>query len=221
LPEIVNTLLNTDIELLMASNERIFHLSAEEVSQVLLCDDNDTEEGLTLDHENIQFLEEDLENHIKNSASEEVIEVTIETNKNSAVQSNQAIGRSHNSSSSNQNSNSASTTDTNFKWKKLSTNRQKSAAKDYLENQTDPDPDQFGQVLLELDDNETTPYQIFKQFAKFEKFLSEVVIPKTVLYSQQKGHVFSTSLEEMKAFFWHDYCDGISQAPFYTRLLVK
>ena len=59
---------------------------------------------------------------------------------------------------------------------------------------------EFGEILLELK-AETTPYQVFEKIANFDAFLTDIVIPQTILHSQQKGHVFTTRLEEMRAFF--------------------
>ena len=61
----------------MTNRQQIFHLSAEEVIQVLLCDESGTEDALPLDHKDIQFLE-DLQVHLQKSTCEEILEVAIE-----------------------------------------------------------------------------------------------------------------------------------------------
>ena len=49
--------------------------------------------------------------------------------------------------------------------------------------------------------SDTTPYEVFETVSKFTNFITSIVIPKTVLYSEQKGHVFNTSEADLKAFF--------------------
>ena len=46
-----------------------------------------------------------------------------------------------------------------------------------------------------------TPYQVFEYVSKFTDFITNIIIPQTVLYSQLTGHVFTTDVAEMKAFF--------------------
>ena len=36
---------------------------------------------------------------------------------------------------------------------------------------------------------------------KFDKFLNDIIIPQTTLYSHQNGKIFSTDLEEVRAYF--------------------
>ena len=43
--------------------------------------------------------------------------------------------------------------------------------------------------------------EFLKNLAEFDKFLTEIVIPESVIYSQQNSHVFSTNVEEMRAIF--------------------
>ena len=47
----------------------------------------------------------------------------------------------------------------------------------------------------------------------FEDFLTKIVIPQTMLYSQQKGHVFNTTVDEMKAFFGMQIVMGYHKLP--------
>ena len=64
--------------------------------------------------------------------------------------------------------------------------------------------------MINIEQDELSSYSIFDKVAdEFENFLTEIVIPKTVLYAQQKGHVFSTSLKETKAFFGMHIVMGI------------
>ena len=48
---------------------------------------------------------------------------------------------------------------------------------------------------------DANPNEIFEKVTRFDKFLSGIIIPKTTVYSQQKGHVFITELEELSAYF--------------------
>ena len=61
---------------------------------------------------------------------------------------------------------------------------------------------EYGKVLIENDLlGPFTPYQVFESVSKFIDFITNIVIPQTVLYSQQIRHVFTTNVAEMKAFF--------------------
>ena len=196
----------------MSSKERIFHLSAEEVSQILICDDSDTEDALPLDQEDVEFLEEDLEQHLQSSASEEVIEVAIETQNFSQTPAEDEMDSTHSQRASSSNCVTDAATDTNFSWKELSTRKQKQVA-EKLENRKDINPIQYGQILLDFDSDEETPYQVFDKLAKFDSFITDIVIPQTVLYCQQKGHVLTTTVEEMKAFFGMNIVMGYHKLP--------
>ena len=59
---------------------------------------------------------------------------------------------------------------------------------------------EYEKLLMPTSDD-PNPYEIFEKVARFDKFLSYIVIPQTTVYSQQKGHVFSTELEELGAYF--------------------
>ena len=55
-------------------------------------------------------------------------------------------------------------------------------------------------MLINTSDD-PNPYEIFEKVARFDKFLNDIVIRQTIFYSQQKGHVFSTDVEEIRAYF--------------------
>ena len=59
---------------------------------------------------------------------------------------------------------------------------------------------EYEKLLMPTSDD-PNPYEIFEKVARFDKFLSYIVIPQTTVYSQQRGHVFSTELEELGAYF--------------------
>ena len=71
----------------------------------------------------------------------------------------------------------------------------------------------FGKVLLDVNEGETTPNQVFEKLIKFENFITEIVMPQTILHSQQKGHVLTTSLEEIKAFYGMNIVMGYHKFP--------
>ena len=58
-----------------------------------------------------------------------------------------------------------------------------------------------------------SPYAIFNKVAEFEKFILDIVIPQTMLYAQKQGHVFSTTLDELKAFFGIHTVMGFHRVP--------
>jgi len=87
--------------------------------------------------------------------------------------------------------------DVSFKWKKVKPNT--SQSRNPAPSSTDATFD-YGKVLLPLN-SESTPYEIFVQVTNFNKFIQDIVIPQTKLYTQQKGHIFQIDEEELKAFF--------------------
>ena len=195
----------------MTNRERIFHLSAKEVSQVLLCDENDTEDALPLDHEDIWFLEEDLQVNLQESTCEEILKVAIEAPKPSLQSSTIPIEVPKSSNMNTIGTTTNSTTD--FCWKELTISKQKFLEANYSAQQQRIDSTQFGQILLDVMGSEIVPYQVFRKLANFEEFISEIVKPQTVLYSQQKGHIFSSTLKEMKAFFGMNIVTGYHKLP--------
>ena len=82
-----------------------------------------------------------------------------------------------------------------YRWKKIDPISEVSSA--ILNNNIEFE---YGQILLPLEKT-ATPFEIFKKVSKFDQFLIDIVIPETILYSQQQGHVFEIELDEMKAFF--------------------
>ena len=63
--------------------KRFFQLSDEKVSQILFCDESDTEDALILDQKDLSFLKNDLEMLEKSPLDQ--IEVTIEPPENFAA----------------------------------------------------------------------------------------------------------------------------------------
>ena len=189
----------------MANQQRVFHLNSEKINQILFCDNSDTEDSLALDNEDVEFLEQDML-HLENSALQEVLEVAIDPAV--ALQS-----PSHKDSLTTNKISSIASTDTQFNWKKLSDSKLKAIAKKYEEQRLSDIGIEFGKVLLDVNEGETTPYQVFEKLIKFENFITEIVMPQTILYSQQKGHVFTTTLEEIKAFFGMNIVMGYHKLP--------
>ena len=85
-----------------------------------------------------------------------------------------------------------------MKWKKCPSAH--NSARPLLPNTEATHEFEFGKMLIEVGDN-PTPYKIFNNVSRFEEFSEEIVILQTLLYTQQKGHCFTTTAEEMKAFF--------------------
>ena len=60
----------------------------------------------------------------------------------------------------------------------------------------------YGEIVLESDfSSDLTPYEVFENVSKFTSFITDIVIAQTVLYSHQNGHVFTTDVDKLKAFF--------------------
>ena len=60
----------------MPIRKKLFHLTESEINQVLFCDNSNEEEGLTLNHEDLGFLEKDLKFTEKNGEVDDMVEVT-------------------------------------------------------------------------------------------------------------------------------------------------
>ena len=190
----------------MSSKSRLFQLNKDEVNQILFCDESDTEETSELDNEDIEFLEKDMEIILHNDSSDQ-LEVVIEPASTTQESSQDLVESASHLTASDMHS--TASTDTKFKWKKMSTSKQQSIAEKI---QQLPNTTEFGKVTLELENN-PRPYEVFKKLTQFDEFLSEIVIPQTKLYSQQNGHVFSTTMEEMKAFFGMQIVMGYHRVP--------
>ena len=85
-----------------------------------------------------------------------------------------------------------------YKWKKIDPVSKVSSA--ILNNNIEF---KYGQILLPYFKT-ATQFETLKKVSKFDQFLIDIVIPQTILYSQQQGHVFEFAVDEIKAFFWHD-----------------
>ena len=53
-------------------------------------------------------------------------------------------------------------------------------------------------------------FKFLKRLAGFHKFLTKIVIPESILYSQKNDHVFPTKVEDMRAFLGMRIVNGIS-----------
>ena len=71
---------------------------------------------------------------------------------------------------------------------------------------------EFEKMLINTSDD-PNPYEIFEKVARFDKFFNDIVIPQTILYSQQKGHVFSTDVEAIRAYFGMNLVTGYHVLP--------
>ena len=215
----------------MSTKRRLFQLNNTEVNQILFCDDSDTEDVLQLDNKDIRFLESDMAT-VQEPDSPDQVEVVIEAVAAGSVQETTTEGHA-NQATLHLSTDSPSTVfdDTTFKWKMMSASQQKSIAKKF--EQLAKNTTEFGKVTIDLVDD-PCPYQVFEKLAEFDKFLTEIVIPESVLYSQQKGHVFSINVEEMRAFFGmqivmgnhtlpsiRDYwsCDPTLGVPFISNIM--
>ena len=160
----------------MSNNkDKVFHLNAAEVNQILFCDESDTEDALPLDDEDINFLESDMDllsiNRPNTGGQMEVViessSMTQRPNQDGTDCQSTRMTTSESESPSTSSLPSATTTatvstDTTFKWKKMSKMRQKALAEKRLQQQ--PAESEFGEILLELE-AETTPYQVFEKIA--------------------------------------------------------
>ena len=180
----------------MPIRKRLFHLGENNVDQVLFGDNSDDEETLALDEEDLGFLEKDLESMEKNGKMDDVVEVTIEPPQSGAIEVE--AGETQQQDQENFRS-SISINQFQFKWKKTSLKKQKAASE---EANNFGNEFSYGKINIEDElSGDITPYEVFELVSKFTSFITDTVIPQTVLYSQQNGHVFTTDIDEIKAFF--------------------
>ena len=165
------------------------------------CDNSDTEDALIADGEDITLLESDIEQLEKNKGSpaDSPVEVIIEhpgTSHQQASKLTSAEGQP--ASTINHPQLQSNFSPVTLKWKKCPSAQ--NPAQPLLPNTEATHEFEFGKMLIEVSDN-PTPYEISNNVSRFEEFLEEIVIPQTLLYSQQKGHCFTTTADKMKALF--------------------
>ena len=173
---------------------RYFHVQEDQVQHLLFCDNSDTEDALPLDEEDLEFLENDvdaIEQAADGVTETEAIEVVIDPpSASSDPLQSQNFAECSNSSSSV----SSLIRDVKFSWnKEKPSNSIKSGTS--LQSSFD-----YGKLLLPVT-SELSPYEVFEKVANFDKFLQDILLPQTMLYSEQKGHVFHLDIDELKAFF--------------------
>ena len=129
---------------------RLFELNEASINQILFCDNSDSEECLTLDDEDINFLGEDLETAKEIiTQNDERIEVCIDSASasNSSLQQLQDI-HSHVVTDQHGFTSSTSISETSlnssFNWKKLKPNPQSSKQRSHLGQKGDLE---YGKVL--------------------------------------------------------------------------
>ena len=172
-----------------AQKQKLFQLQDTEIQQILFCDNSETEDGLELDNEDLQFLEQDVEQIEQNPD----IGQTLDSNHTTSTVTSQPMPNE----------------DICFKWKKIKPNSSNLVQQAFTSTNGSFD---YGKIILPLD-SEATPYEIFAKVTNFDEFIQDIVIPQSKLYSQQKGHVFHIE-EEMKAFFGMTVVMGYHVLPY-------
>ena len=195
-----------------AQKQKLFQLQDTEIQQILFCDNSDTEDGLELDNEDLQFLEQDVEQIEQNpdigqSNPEVIIEPALDPSVSAGFSQNQTLDSNHTTSTVT--SQPMPNEDICFKWKKIKPNSSNLVQQAFTSTNGSFD---YGKILLPLD-SEATPYEIFAKVTNFDEFIQDIVIPQSKLYSQQKGHVFHIE-EEMKAFFGMTVVMGYHVLPY-------
>ena len=167
----------------MSSGRNRFQLNDAEINRILFCDDSDTEDVLVLEDENIDFIVE-----MEANSNTEDIDVIMDPPNDTmvSVDEGDAPSNFHNTHSSE--------VPTRFIWR---TGTAENAPSFICETDTSFE---FGKVLINTSDDQS-PYELFEKAARFDKFINEIVIPQTILYSQQRGHVFSTDIYKIKTYF--------------------
>ena len=175
---------------------KLFQVGGDKIQNLLFCDNGDTEDTLQLDKENLGFLENNVDHiaHNVHAADLEPLEVVIETPTQYSTSSSSTASDLQ-TNEQNLYVNAKLSKEIKYRWKKIDPVSEVSST--ILNNNIEFE---YGQILLPLEET-ATPFKIFKKVSKLDQFLIEIVIPQTILYSQQQGHVFEIELNEMKAFF--------------------
>ena len=150
--------------------QRHFEVTHDEIVQVLGADESD-EEALALDEEDASFLEE-------NRPDEEGVVQVVEIDDAGLMRDEEEAAEP------------PQRVDVDIRWRKV------------CPPLTIPNPDDgLGDVLLNLDGpNPPSPYWLYQETCQLNRLMSEVVVPQSVLYMQQKGIPFETTVDEMVAF---------------------
>lgn len=181
--------------------KRVFQINDSNIQQVLFCDNSDTEDALTLDDEDVGFLEEDcVVADTQVTHDQDTLEVTIDPPNLTPEVENLDTDSTTTSS----NSTSPPLENLNLTWKKINNSSGLSNS---------PQNTNYGVISIESQTgSEFTPYQIFRSVANFDNFITNIVLPQTRLYAQQQGHVFQVTPPELNAYF------GITLVMGYHRL---
>ena len=184
-----------------AKKDRIFHVGHSKISEILFCDNSDSEDTLRSDDEDIGFLEGDVELFEKNKSSiNEFAEVTIElpepgtsniqkasrltgTQQARRLIEDQSPSISKAIDNQTQLQNSATHEPISLKWNKCPCAQNPSQPTNTTGSLSSASDYEFGKILIDVS-NTSSPYEVFNNVAKFEKILEEIVIPQTVLCSE-------------------------------------
>ena len=184
----------------MSRSRKQFQLTDAEINRILFCDESDTEDALVLDDEDIDFLEDDV-TQMEESSNTEDIMVVIDP-PNDAMVPVDDIGES----SAGVHVPQSSEVPTRYAWKTVTSENAQAFVSETGASF------EYEKVLITTSDD-PNPYEIFEKVARFDYFLSDIVIPQTTLYSQQKGHVFSVEIEELRAYFGMNLVMGYHVLP--------
>ena len=172
---------------------KVFEVTDKEVNRILFGDDSDDEEQLLLDDEDLEFLENDLD-YVESNDNVDKIEVVIEPPAGDDMNTEKPndLQKAFSSSVS-----TPAQEEPSFYWTKI---LPQSSTIDFSNHNAHDSSYEFGKILIEKTDNPTA-YEVFEEVTHFNDFLKHIAIPQIELYSQQKGTIFSTNLEEIRALF--------------------
>ena len=153
--------------------QKQFWLTDAEINRILFCDECDTKDALILDDDDIYFLEDNVTQMEANSNTGD-INVVIDPSKDAMILVDN-IGESSGVPVL-----QSSEVPTKFTRKTVTSENTQAFV-----CETDASFE-YENVLMPTSDD-PNPYEIFEKVARFDKFLSYIVIPQTTAYSQQKG----------------------------------
>ena len=149
---------------------RNYVLSEEEITQLLNADSSDEEGLLEIDEEDLDFFQTELQD---NNDHQHIVEI-VDAHVPEPCEARQDFAIK------------------NLKWSKKFPP---------VTEVVDTPPNNFDWGKLNLEYNEMpTPLEVFKDVCSFDKLLTNIIVPQSIKYMQQKGNVFTTNKDEISAF---------------------
>ena len=184
-----------------SNRSRHFALENEEINALLFADHSDSDEDC-LDEEDLCFLEADVDANDNTNLGDPTLIVIDD-----------ARAQDHDTSQENANETEAAKVRGNSASKP---GEQTIAWKKKINPPIVPSSDvtvEWGKLKLYNLTDKSSPLEVFLLASEFEKLLKNILVPQTNLYAQQKGVVFATTPEELKAYLGMNFVMGYHVLP--------